>query len=157
MYILTGEQSAPPTASSNPTYYLNFDGGANPNPGKCAGAFVIVNDKEQVVAEGGKYIQYGTNNVGEYTGLLYGLETCLELGLKSVSIKGDSKLVVLQVAKIWKINKPQLLLLQNQICNMIPKFDFLKIQHVFRDKNQLADKLSDETLDKKYTWIRLFQ
>lgn len=152
MHILTGVQS-----NSNPNYYLNFDGGANPNPGKCAGAFVILNEKDQVIAEGGKYIEHGTNNVGEYTGLLYGLETCLELGLKSVLIKGDSKFVVSQVAKVWKINKPQLALLQKQIWDLIPQFDFLQIEHVLRNKNQLADALSDATLDKQYSWIRLDQ
>jgi probable phosphoglycerate mutase len=147
MYILVGNKEI------NPEYYLDFDGGALNNPGPCAGAFVIYNNHE-IVAEGGKYIEHGTNNIGEYTGLLRGLEQCLEMGIKSISIKGDSKLVVSQVAKIWKINNLELNRLQQQIWNLIPKFEMVKIRHVLRKENKIADMVSDETLDKKYSWVR---
>lgn len=147
-YYLVGNENM------TPEYYMNFDGGSNPNPGPCAGAFVIFNPDNEIVAEGGKYIPHGTNNVGEYTGLLRGLEACIDLGIKSVSIKGDSKLVVSQVAKVWKINSPELAKMQKQIWELIPKFEMIVIQNVLRNENKVADKLSDETLEKKCSWIR---
>jgi ribonuclease HI len=133
---------------------LDFDGGSNPNPGPCAGAFVIYNKNQEIVSEGGKYLPHGTNNIGEYTGLLRGLEYCLENKLKSISIKGDSKLVVSQVAKVWKINNSELIKINKQIWEIILQLDFVSIRHVLRNENKHADKLSDETLVKKYSWVR---
>jgi len=148
MYLLKGDKD------SLPQYFMDFDGGSNPNPGPCAGAFVIYDNKNQVIVEGGKYLDHGTNNIGEYTGLLRGLQSCLELKIKSVSIKGDSKLVVSQVAKVWKVNHPELGKLRNEILNLIDQLDHVSIRHVLRNENKHADKLSDETLDKKYSWVR---
>lgn len=148
MYILIGNKE------TTPEFYLDFDGGSNPNPGPCAGAFVIYNSNQEIVAEGGKYIPHGTNNIGEYTGLLKGLEYCLENDLKSILIKGDSKLVVSQVAKVWKINNSELAKINKQIWEIIPQMKFVSIRHVLRNKNKHADELSDETLDKKTSWIR---
>lgn len=138
------------------TYCLNFDGGAQPNPGPCAGAFVIYN-KNGVIAEGGKFITHGTNNIGEYTGLLRGIEYSIELGIRCLSVKGDSKLVVCQVNKEWKINNVELAKMQKQITDLITKFKYFKIEHVLRNENKVADKLSDETLEKKYSWVRFYE
>ena len=38
-----------------------------------------------------------TNNYAEYTGLIRGLQAALACGVKSIRIRGDSKLVVMQV------------------------------------------------------------
>jgi ribonuclease HI len=136
-------------------YLLQFDGGANPNPGPCAGAFVIYDGSTQeILLEGGKYIDHGTNNVGEYTGLLEGLKCCLEKGWKNLYVQGDSNLVVQQVNKKWKVNQSHLMKLNQEIQKLIVQFDFFQLEHVYRDKNQKADQLSDETLEKKTTWIR---
>jgi len=95
--------------NSKPSHLLQFDGGANPNPGPTAGAFVIYDlQRNEMVREGGKYLIQGTNNVVEYTGLLEGMKVCLENGWKSILVEGDSKLVVYQVSKQWKINQQTL-------------------------------------------------
>ena len=83
-------------------FLLRFDGGSNPNPGKCAGAYVIY-ENVNIIAEGGVYIPKGTNNIGEYTGLLSGLERCVSIGIKNIFIEGDSLLVVSQVSGKWKV------------------------------------------------------
>jgi ribonuclease HI len=149
MYLLKGDKYL------EPQYFMDFDGGSNPNPGPCAGAFVIYNHKNEILLEGGKYIEHGTNNIGEYTGLLQGLQSCLENKIKSVSIQGDSKLVVSQVAKVWKVNHPELLRLRDEILDLVKQMDYVSIRHVLRNKNKQADKLSDETLEKKYSWVRI--
>lgn len=148
MYLLKGDKD------SEPQYFMDFDGGSNPNPGPCAGAFVIYNEKKEIIMEGGKYLDLGTNNIGEYTGLLRGLQSCLDHKIKSVSIKGDSKLVVSQVAKVWKVNNLELGKLRNEILDLLDQLDYVSIRHVLRNENKHADNLSDETLDKKYSWVR---
>ena len=44
-----------------------------------------------------EYLGNQTNNYAEYTGLVRGLQAALACGVRRVTIKGDSKLVVMQV------------------------------------------------------------
>jgi ribonuclease HI len=140
---------------NHPIYLLQFDGGANPNPGPCAGAFVISNiNTQEILFEGGTFIEQGTNNIGEYMGLLEGLKVCQENHLDNILIQGDSKLVVYQVANKWKINYDHIRKLYNEIQDLLKCFSSISIHHVYREENKRADELSDETLDKKSNWIR---
>ena len=138
-----------------PKYLLQFDGGSNPNPGPCAGAFVIYSmEDNQILFEGGKYIDHGTNNIGEYMGLTEGLSVCKQEKLDSILIEGDSKLVVFQVANQWKINHEHIRIYYSEIHKLLQHFSSVVIQHIYRDQNKKADQLSDETLAKKQSWIR---
>jgi ribonuclease HI len=139
-----------PTQSMHQMY---FDGGAVPNPGECAGAFVIYDPNGKQVICGGTYISNGTNNEGEYNGLLSGLKACVDFGVSSVHIRGDSNLVVQQVSKKWKVNKDNLQVLHKNVLELVSKIENVSIEHVLRNKNKVADQLSDETIAKKYSWI----
>lgn len=141
--------------NESPVYLLQFDGGANPNPGPCAGAFVVSKiDSNEVLFEGGTFIDHGTNNVGEYMGLLGGLRICRENHLDNILIQGDSKLVVYQVTNKWKINYDHIRKLYQEIQDVLKHFSSVSIRHVYREENKRADELSDETLEKKNNWIR---
>lgn len=141
--------------SFDPKYLLQFDGGANPNPGPCAGAFVIYKiETNEIIFEGGKFMEEGTNNVGEYTGLYEGLKMCKEQNLDCILIEGDSKLVVYQVTNQWKINHQHIREYYMKIQDLLKNFKSISIRHVYRDMNSKADQLSDETLEKKKSWIR---
>jgi ribonuclease HI len=137
-------------------YKMFFDGGSNPNPGRCAGAFVLYDGQESKVGEGGKFIEYGTNNIGEYNGMLLGLKFCVENGIKRVKIYGDSKLVISQVSGEWKIKLDHLRDLRTQIWKEIDKMEFVGVQFVFRHLNNVADQLSDETLEIGKSWYRIY-
>jgi ribonuclease HI len=138
-----------------PKFLLQFDGGANPNPGPCAGAFVISKiDTQEILFEGGTFMDQGTNNIGEYMGLLEGLKVCKENKLDSILIQGDSKLVVYQVTNKWKINYDHIRKLYQEIQELLKNFTSVSIRHVYREENKRADELSDETLEKKKNWIR---
>jgi ribonuclease HI len=151
-YILRTTSSQTETL---PVYLLQFDGGANPNPGPCAGAFVISKiATQEILFEGGSFIDQGTNNVGEYMGLLEGLKVCKENNLDSILIQGDSKLVVYQVTNKWKINYDHIRKLNQEIQELLKHFSSVSIRHVYREENKRADQLSDETLEKKNNWIR---
>lgn len=133
-------------------FTLRFDGGSNPNPGPCAGAYVIYNNEDEVIAEGGEYIEKGTNNIGEYTGLIIGLERCVKLRIRNLKVEGDSMLVISQVTGKWKINHEHLRVL----CEKAKKTTFLiekvEYKHIRREYNSHADQLSDQTLEKKEKW-----
>ena len=133
---------------------LQFDGGSKPNPGKCAGAYVIYEyiNKEKIIAEGGIYISHGTNNVGENSGLLSGLERCLSLGIKNLVVEGDSLLVVSQVSGKWKVKNDRLYIIFDKIITLVKMFDIFEIRHIRREYNYHADKQSDKTIELEKNW-----
>jgi ribonuclease HI len=136
--------------SSHPSaYLLRFDGGSNPNPGPCAGAFVLYDNKGTVIKEGGKFIEKGTNNIGEYTGLLIGLQKCVEMNIRNVHIEGDSLLVISQIAGKWKVKNENLAVIHSAILSLFQNFDNLTCKHIMRTFNCYADSLSDKTLSMK--------
>jgi ribonuclease HI len=138
-------------------YLLQFDGAADPNPGKASGAYVLfgppVIEKDwlvrNVIEEGFRYLPHGTNNEAEYTGLILGLEKALENNIESIKIEGDSMLVVNQVQGFWRVKEPRLVKLHARAVALYSQFKHKSIQHIAREKNDDADRLSKEGLETK--------
>lgn len=131
---------------------LRFDGGSNPNPGKCAGAYAIYNRNYTIIAEGGEFIPNGTNNIGEYTGLIIGLKKCIEMGITDLDVEGDSLLVISQVTKKWSVKKDHLIPLCDKVRELANNFTRITFNHIRREYNSYADSLSNKTLDLKMNW-----
>ena len=74
---------------------MNFDG-AHSRAGKGAGV-VITSPKGKIFNFAYRLEFEATNNVVEYEALLLGLETTKDMGIKMLSISGDSDLIILQV------------------------------------------------------------
>jgi ribonuclease HI len=128
---------------------LFFDGGSAPtNPGPTAGAFVIYRPSsgEAILFKGGKYIEHSTNNVGEYTGLLTGLERCVHEGIKNVLIHGDSSLVINQISGKWKVKCEHLKVLHSECMRLISLLDEVGCKWIPRKLNSEADSMSDEII-----------
>ena len=136
-------------------HLLQFDGASEPNPGESCGGAVLFTPDRKVVFERGEYIDYATNNQAEYTGLLVGLVSCVEQGIKNLLIEGDSKLVINQVAGKWKVKDSELKLFHAEIIKLMDHFDFVAIRHVYREYNTHADRLTNEGVAKKADFMRL--
>lgn len=134
----------------NISYTMRFDGGCAPtNPGPCAGSYVIFDKNGKVVAEGGEFYENGTNNYGEYKGLICGLNKCKELEIDNVYIEGDSLLVISQVSKKWKIKSDSMMILLDEVNDLLKSFNIVFIKHILRKFNSYADKLCDNILKNK--------
>lgn len=131
---------------------LQFDGGANPNPGPCAGAYVLLTDDGRPIVEGGVWRPNGTNNIGEYLGLISGLKACVERGLTKVDVEGDSLLVISQVNGRWQVKHPGLIALYQEATSLVKQIETVSLRHIPRAQNAHADRLSDETLERKADW-----
>ena len=127
-------------------YLLQFDGLSQPNPGTSTGGAVLFSPERSVVCEVGKFIDYGTNNQAEYTGLLIGLKAALEKGVRDILIEGDSQLVIFQTEGKWKVNNQVLQVMNREARELISQFDFAAIRHIYRDKNAHADRITNEVL-----------
>ncbi len=123
------------------------DGGSRGNPGPSASGFVIMDNKNNVLARGGEYLGITTNNQAEYHGVRLGLEKALEMGLKSVDFRLDSMLVVNQMNGVYTIKNRDLWPINERIRDLMSKFDHVSYHHVPRDMNQLADSEVNKTLD----------
>lgn len=123
------------------------DGGSRGNPGPSASGYVILNDKQEVIAQGGEYLGITTNTQAEYHGVRLGLEKSLELGYKQVDFRIDSMLVVNQMNGIYKIKNRELWPINERIRELMTKFEKITFSHVKRELNQLADGMVNRTLD----------
>ena len=128
------------------TYYIKFDGASKGNPGQCGAGFVIYKDNKKI-CEGKKYIAvHNTNNFAEYSALILGLTKCINLGIKRITIMGDSDLVIKQIQDIYKVESPNLIPLYNEVIGLFYNFDHMVFQHISRNKNTEADTLANQAI-----------
>lgn len=134
-----------PKKSNLPILY--FDGGSRGNPGKAAGAAVIVMPAgEQFTVS--KYLDLATNNEAEYTGLIVGLEKAKEMGINDLIVRGDSQLVIKQIRGEWQVKSPNLQEFYQQAKNLIRDFKSITINWVKREENYLADAAANQCMDQ---------
>lgn len=138
-------------------HLLQFDGGAEPNPGRAAGGAILFSPDGQPLFERAEYISYATNNEAEYTGLLVGLHEAAALGIKALEIQGDSNLVVQQVAGKWKISAANLKGLHSQVLAALAPFDYVAIRHIYRDQNMEADRIATEGIADGVSFICVYE
>lgn len=133
--------------ASESSITIYSDGGSRGNPGPSAAGYVILNNRQEVIDEGGEYLGITTNNQAEYQGVRLGLERALELGYRSVEFKIDSMLVVNQMKGYYKIKNRELWPIHERIRLLMTKFEHVGFTHVNRQFNQLADGMVNKTLD----------
>lgn len=126
---------------------LYSDGGSRGNPGPSASGFVVMNQNQEVLHQGGMYLGITTNNQAEYHGVRLGLEKALELGAKTVDFRIDSLLVVNQLNGIYKIKNRDLWPINERIKELATQFEKVTFTHVKREFNQLADGMVNKILN----------
>ena len=123
-----------------------FDGASRGNPGKAGAGALMINDQGKVVWETARFLGEKTNNEAEYMALILLLKAAKEQGVRSLKVYGDSKLVVSQVSRQWKINLPLLRLLAQQVWELADAID-ISYHWIPREQNKRADILSNEGID----------
>lgn len=126
---------------------LNTDGGSRGNPGQAAIAFIIRNEKGDVMKSGGKIIGIATNNIAEYEALILGLNELLKTEERIVECRLDSELVVRQLNRKYKVKDAKMIDLFAKVTALLGKFENVKFVHVPRGENEDADRIVNEVLD----------
>jgi ribonuclease HI len=150
------------------SFVLFCDGGSRGNPGESASGCVIFKldniafpknrDQASSFAKSitvqpidsfHNYLGHTTNNVAEWSGLLFGLQKIVELQKVSseVLVLLDSELVCKQVQGVYKVKQEHLQVLSIQVKKLIKNFSRFEIAHIYREDNKLADSLVNECLD----------
>lgn len=130
-----------------PKLSVYTDGGARGNPG-ISGCGVVIDDG---TTKKGYFYYLGihTNNFAEYTGLLKALSLAKEMNAQDVTVYSDSELMCRQIAGVYKVKNPQLLVLYKEAMVFIQGLKAFKIEHVRRECNKDADNLANMAMDEK--------
>jgi len=122
---------------------LYFDGLCEPvNPGGYCCYGYIIYDSNVEIAKGYGFTGKGTNNIAEYTALIEALKKAKELGIQSLTIRGDSLLVINQLSGEWTVRSPNIFPLFKEARTLIREFKSILLEWVPREKNEKADSLS---------------
>ncbi len=128
-------------------YHIYCDGASRSNPGDASiGVSILLDGKE--IHTISREIGIATNNEAEYQALLDGLNYCIENSINEVDVFLDSKLVVEQVNKNFKVKAQNLKEFNTQVENLIKEFKYIEFNHVYREDNKRADQLANMALDK---------
>ncbi len=123
------------------------DGASRSNPGDASiGVSISLDGKE--IHTISREIGIATNNEAEYQALIDGLNYCIENSINEVDVFLDSKLVIEQVKKNYKVKAHNLKEFNSQVENMIKEFKYIEFNHVYREDNKRADQLANLALDK---------
>ena len=126
------------------------DGACSGNPGP-AGIGVVLYHKDEKIKEISASLGDATNNVAEYTALIYGLQEALKLQAQKVRIFTDSELMFKQIQGMYKVKHPGIKTLFDQVMHLKEGFAEFTIRHILREKNKEADKLATGALKSQAT------
>jgi len=124
------------------------DGACSGNPGP-AGIGVVIREKGRTIREISQFIGAATNNIAEYTALIYALQEALILRADAVCVKSDSELMCRQLQGLYQVKNPNIRPLFDQVRHLISGFRSFQIEHVLRQDNKDADALSKKAVKKQ--------
>lgn len=121
--------AAPPV--DQPDYVLVFDGGSQGNPGPGYGSYALTRQRDgarEIVHL--DFDEEMTNNEAEYESLIAGLENLIARIQRAgqdpahftVEVRGDSALVINQVAGTWKAKDVRMKALRGQVQALLSRF-----------------------------------
>ncbi|KAG2481973.1 hypothetical protein HYH03_019066, partial [Edaphochlamys debaryana] len=186
--LLRAVAAAPPADSAHPlldfgalggrgrvapgrTYCLWFDGGSRRNPGSAGFGAALTEYEEGEGAPSGQAplprpLEYSagplgqaTNNVAEWAGLTAGLQMALDLGVRRLVVRGDSRLVIQQAQGLFQVSAPHLRPFAARVGALVAAIERgdaggggggrgeVRFEYVPRASNRVADALSNLAMD----------
>ena len=134
------------------TVYI--DGGARGNPGPAGYGVRVEAADGSVLDELHGALGVATNNIAEYNGLLAALRWAVAHGERSVHIRADSELLVKQMRGEYRVKNEGLKPLFLQACALIRQIGDVRFEHVRREFNTEADRLSNLGMDASELGLR---
>ncbi|MFI5254388.1 MAG: ribonuclease HI family protein [Candidatus Limnocylindrales bacterium] len=134
---------------------IRTDGAARGNPGPASCGAVLFDAARtdahdpagQPFAVLARALGVRTNNVAEYAGLVLALREARRLGAFEVELLLDSKLVVEQLNRRWRVKDSKLKGLFEEAQRHLASFRSWSAVHEPRERNHAADALANLALD----------
>ena len=121
------------------------DGACSGNPGLAA-VGVVIKEGDCTIKTLSFPIGHSTNNIAEYTALIYALQEALILKASHVTAHTDSELLYHQLQGNYKIKHENIKPLFAQIQHLVKGFAEFKIKHIPRTQNKEADDLAKKAI-----------
>ncbi|KAK4423803.1 hypothetical protein Salat_1963200 [Sesamum alatum] len=118
---------------------LEFDGASKGNPGQAGAGAIVRSDDGSSICRLREGLGIATNNVAEYRAFILGLKYALGKGFTNVRVRGDSKLVCMQIQGLWKVKNQNIFTLYEEAKKLKDMFLSFQIIHILRDLNSEAD------------------
>jgi ribonuclease HI len=131
-----------------------IDGGARGNPGPAGYGVRVEGADGTLLDELHGALGVATNNIAEYSGLLAALRWAVAHGEQSVHIRADSELLVKQMRGEYRVKNENLKPLFLQACALIRQLGDVRFEHVRREFNKEADRLSNLGMDEAELALR---
>ncbi|KMS97229.1 hypothetical protein BVRB_7g177470 [Beta vulgaris subsp. vulgaris] len=128
-----------------PPWEMYFDGAARQDgAGAGAGAGVIlISPEKHILTYSFVLTELCSNNVAEYQAFIFGLQMAKEMEIQDLDVYGDSKLVIHQLLNDYDVKKEDLIPYHRHASQLLETFHSVKLQHVPRSANKMADALSN--------------
>ena len=126
---------------------LRVDGAARGNPGHAGIGGIISNEAGCKLLSFSEYIGETTNNVAEYSALIFGLREAAKLKSNSVVVYSDSELLVQQLNGLYKVKNAGLKPLFGEARRLLSSYMGVTVYHVPREENSEADKLANQAIE----------
>ena len=129
--------------------FIFIDGAARGNPGEAGIGIVIKDGQGSQIKKLYKYIGQATNNIAEYTALVYALQEAIIFGFKDLVVYSDSELLVKQLNGEYRVKNSNLRSYYEQFLHLRIAFNRLEIKQLSRQENKESDKLANQAIDSR--------
>ena len=126
-----------------------IDGASRGNPGPSGIGIVFFDDSKKAVKKLFKFIGNATNNVAEYTALIYGVQEALIDKYENITINSDSELLTRQLRGEYKVKNENLKPFYEQFLHLSRGFNKIDVVGIHREQNKLADNLANKAIDSR--------
>ena len=130
-------------------WHVYIDGACSGNPGNSGAGIVAYDEEGNEMWRDSIHLGEMTNNMAEYEALVRALRKIAESSIREVCIYTDSLLVANQMAGRYKVLNDTLRQYVTEAKDLAKGFAGLKIKHIPREKNRLADSLAKKGASKK--------
>ncbi len=126
-----------------------IDGASRGNPGPSGIGVVFFDDSKKAVKKLFKFIGNGTNNVAEYTALIYGVQEALMDKYENITINSDSELLTRQLRGEYRVKNENLKPFYEQFLHLSRGFSKIDVVSIPREQNKIADNLANKAIDSR--------
>lgn len=124
------------------------DGASRGNPGPAAAGVVFQDTNGRVIKTLSSKIGRATNNVAEYCALLFAFQEALMLGVSEIEVFTDSELLAKQFNGEYRVKDDLLKIFHGLASHLSRGFKEVRLSHVPREENRLADREANRALDE---------
>jgi ribonuclease HI len=126
-----------------------IDGASRGNPGPSGIGMVFFDENKNIVKKMFKFIGNATNNIAEYSALIYALQEAIMDRRGDIVVNSDSELLTRQLRGEYKVKNENLKYFYEQFLHLSRGFNSIKIVTIRREENAAADKLANKAIDSR--------